>query len=122
MYDDKILKDINRLRFEDIIWIIFALISLLNVLGDEEEILYLEYEDETEKSKAKNIFLITIIITIFIYLYFITRNYFAYTNCKEEEKSLYFIKFLGSTLLISGALCLLYFQIHEDDFTGSPAI
>ena len=121
MYDNINIKDINRLRFEDIIWLTFAFISILNIVGDEDEILYLENNDENEKNKAKRIFLITIIVTIFIYLYFITRNYFAYLDCKENEKNLYFIKLLGSTLLISGALCLLYFQINENDFTGSPA-
>ena len=122
MYNTKTIDDISRLRFEDIIWLTFALISLLNIVGDEEEIIYLEKKDENKRLKAKNIFLITIIITIFIYLYFIERNYSAYLKCKEDEKQLYSIKLLGSTLLISGALCLLYFQIHEEDFTGSPAI
>ena len=120
--DSETINDINRLRFEDIIWICFALISLANVVGDEVEIDYLKSSDENIRKRANNIFLFTLISTLFIYLYFISRNYNAYLKCKKKEKNLYLIKVLGSTFLISGVLCLLYFQIHENDFSGSPAI
>lgn len=37
MQSDDFINEINRLNFEDFIWITFAVISLLNVFGDFNE-------------------------------------------------------------------------------------
>ena len=40
----------------------------------------------------------------------------------EKEKSLYTIKLLGSSLLIGGIVCLIYFQVNQENFIGSPGL
>lgn len=34
MYSEKITSEINRLKFEDFLWVVFAILCLINVYGD----------------------------------------------------------------------------------------
>lgn len=121
MDNDKVAKEIKRLKFEDFLWIIFIVLALANIYGDHEEIEYLETNETFYKTKATKIFVIILIVTLLIYSYFWIRDYYAYKDAPLEKKGLYIIKLLGISLLISGTLCLLYFQINQTSFTGSPA-
>lgn len=115
-------KEIQRLNFEDLLWIIFALLSLLNVYGDYDLKKYIESHDNEYKSESDKIFTLTLIVTFFIYVYFFLRNYKVYEQVLENQKKLYSIKVLGSIFLIVGIVFLLYFQRKQTSFTGSPAI
>ena len=122
MYDKNNDSKINRLKFENILWLIFAIISIMNIYGDNDEIEYLETNDKSYEKKSNEIFKFTLMVTLFIYIYFFLRNLKAYENATVEEKNLYLIKLLGSSLLIAGVLCLIYFQENETSFVGSPAL
>lgn len=115
-------KDIKRLNFEDLLWILFAILSLLNVYGDYDEKKFLKSNDKKYKNEANYVFTITLIVTFFIYVYFFLRNYKNYEDASKEEKDLLLIKLLGSAFLIAGVLSLLYFQIHQKNFIGTPAL
>ena len=39
-------KEIKRLNFEDLLWLIFALLSFLNIYGDYNDIEYLKSHDD----------------------------------------------------------------------------
>ena len=122
MYGKSNISEINRLKFENFLWILFACLCIMNVYGDYDEIKYLISNNKNFEQKADTIFEITLIITFLIYIYFFLRNYKAYKYATIEEKNLYTIKLLGSSLLIAGVLCLLYFQTKQTSFTGSPAL
>lgn len=122
MVDEKVYKEIRRLNFEDFLWIIFAILCLLNVYGDYDEKQYLKSHDNKYKEESNKVFTLTLIVTFFIYVYFLLRNYKSYENIDENQKRIYLIKLLGSSFLIAGVLCLLYFQIRQNNFTGSPAL
>lgn len=113
-------EEIKRLNFENILWVIFASICIINIVGDNEEIKYIMTNDTNEKKKANKIFEVTIFTTFIIYLYFATRNYYALKKAKNKE--LYNIKFIGSLLLIAGILCIFYFQVKQRNFIGSPSL
>lgn len=70
-------NEIKRLKFEELLWIIFAIISLLNVYGDKIEEEYVTTNQETYQDKSNKIFKITLIVTLLIYIYFFIRNYKA---------------------------------------------
>ena len=55
-------------------------------------------------------------------IYFFIRNYKAFEKANDNEKKLFAIKLLGSALLISGVICLIYFQFKQVDFVGTPVI
>ncbi len=104
------MNDLSRLKFEDFLLVLFIILSLLNIYGNTNEKEYLKTNNLVYKNKANNIFKFTILITIFIYSYFFIRNYNSYRMSKEHEKHIFIIKLLGSSFLIAGAVCLLYFQ------------
>ena len=114
-------EEINRLNFENFIWITFASLCILNINGDNLEKEYIQDNNEYAHNKANKIFEFTLTITLLIYIYFFLRNYRALKKEKQQKK-LYEIKLLGSTLLIAGIICLIYFQKKQRTFSGSPAL
>lgn len=116
-----IINEIKRLKFEEFLWIIFAILSILNVYGDKEEEKYVITNQKFYKNKSNKIFEITLIVTLLIYSYFFIRNYNALKNASLNEKKLYEIKLFGSSLLIAGVILLIYFQFNQTSFIGSPA-
>lgn len=119
---NQIVSEIKRLNFERAIWIVFILLSLLNIAGDDYDELYLKTNHSCYKSKSNYIFTFTLIIGIYIYLYFLTRNISIYALEQSDNKSLLGIKVIGSLFLLLGSILLLYFQKKQTNFTGSPAI
>lgn len=122
MNTNDIFNEINRLKFENFLWIIFIILSIANIAGDNNDIEFLRTNDKTFKDKSNHIFEITLFVTLLIYIYFFIRNYVAYKNAPEQVKRLYSIKLLGSSLLIAGVICLIYFQVKQTSFVGSPAL
>lgn len=122
MYSYIKIDEIARLKFEDYLWIIFAILCFINIYGDYNEKEYLKTNNNIFKNNSNKIFEFTLIITLLIYIYFFVRNYKAYQKASEKEKKLYIIKILGSCFLIAGVICLIYFQTTETSFIGSPAI
>ncbi len=101
-------KIINQLKFENYIWLIFIIISIGNIIGDELIIDSTTTNNKKKDSLAKDIFSLTLIVTIIIYIYFLARNYNDY---KKHHNKDYEIRLFGSILMICGILCFLYFQI-----------
>lgn len=122
MENKEVLEEIARLNFEDIIWVVFIIISALNISGDSNEKEFLRTNNSSFKNNANKIFTFTLIVALFIYIYFFARNYKAFKEAPAEEKDLLFIKLFGSSLLIAGVLLLIYFQVQQTSFIGTPAI
>ena len=120
--NSEIKSELDRLHYENLLWVIFAIIAVLNITGDYNEEQILKTNNQIYKKKANEIFLISIITTIAIYFYFIRRNATAFKEADICDKEDYFIKLLGSTFLIAGAICLLYFQSKRNSFIGSPSV
>lgn len=115
-------NDEERLKFENLLWIVFIFLSFLNIIGNGLEIQSIRYDDKKEENKANQIFEFTLFLTLLLYLYFFQRNYHEFQKTTPEQKRLYAIKVFGATFLIVGTLCLLYFQRQETDFVGAPAL
>ena len=114
--------EIKRLNFEDIIWIIFIFLSVMNIISNKLQKEYVVSDEQCYEDYANNISIVVLTILVFIYLYFFLRNYKMY-NDKDNPSDVDLIKVIGSMFFIVGTLCLLYFQIHSDDnFIGSPVI
>jgi len=117
-----IQNEINRLNFEDWIFVIFIVVAILNIYGDQLQKKYINENNPTYQIKANKVYLVVIIITILIYIYFVKRNYNLFIHSEYSRKKTTGIKFLGSILLLIGSICLLYFQLNENDFIGAPNI
>lgn len=119
--NENIIKEIKRLKFEEFLWTIFIIISILNIYGNKLEEKFIITKQREYEKKSDKIFKITLIIVLLIYTYFFIRNYNAYKKSSLNEKKLYEKKLLGSSLLIAGILLLIYFQFKQKSFIGSPA-
>ena len=122
MQNNEVVSELNRLNFEDFLYILFAALAIINIYGDHNDKEYLLTNDKRFQMKSNTIFEITLVVTFFIYLYFLHRNYKFYKKASKENKDLFFIKLLGSSFLLAGAICLIYFQFKQRDFIGSPAL
>lgn len=123
MYQNsKKLKELRELKTQNYLFLLFAIISIMNINGDYYEEEYIRNNNLDSKNKANKIFKLTIKIAILIYIFYLVRNYEAYKNVSEEKKKLYFIKLYGSCLIIAGSICLLYFQNNQTSFVGGPAV
>ena len=47
-------EEINRLRFENKIWILFAFLCLLNIRGDDDDINYIKTNNNKYKNESNN--------------------------------------------------------------------
>jgi len=116
------VKEIERLNFEDILWVIFIMLSILNIVSNNCQKNYVKSNEQFYEDRANNISIFVLLILFFVYLYFFFRNYNMYNN-KDNPSKTDFIKVAGSLLFIIGTLCLLYFQVNSDDnFIGGPAL
>jgi len=107
---------INRLSFENYIWVIYILIAIGNIVGDELIKSSIIEHNQKKDSLAKNLFTISLVITIAIYIYFLDRNY---TDYEKHHNTAYEIRLLGSILTFLGILCFLYFQIKTTTIDDS---
>lgn len=122
MFDKSEASELSRLDFENFLWIVFIFLGIGNILGDINDQEYIKTKDQFFEKNADKIFEFTLTITFFIYIYFFIRNYAFYKRASIEEKNDLFIKLLGSTLLLVGVVCLIYFQLKDSSFEGTPAI
>lgn len=109
---------IKRLSFENLIWVSFIIISILDIYGDELIKKDLRYNDKKSLEKANKLFLGITLFTILIYIYFLIRNYSDYEKYKNQN---YEVRLIGSVLILAGSLCLLYFQINNTRPVDSPS-
>lgn len=100
---------VKRLRFENWIWIVYIIISLVTILGDELIIKSIQENNNKYNEDAIKLFKSTLVITIIIYIYFLVRNYSDYINSDKDNKQAYGVRLLGSILMFIGTLCLFYF-------------
>lgn len=117
MYNDKKNQEIARLNFEDLLWITYATMSLLNVYGDYWDKEYVKTDDSDFQVRSDKIFKMTLTVTLFIYTYFFIRNYNNYKNAPEEKKTVFMIRVFGSIFIIVGVICLLYFHFNYNKKT-----
>ncbi len=115
-------SELKRLQFENFLWIVFIFLAIANIVADDYQQDFIKTKDKTYQLSANKIFEFTLIISFLIYIYYLIRNYDFYKKIPENKKADYFIKLLGSILILVGALCFIYFQFKDDYFEGTPAI
>lgn len=116
------MNEIKRLNFENLLWIVFGILCFMNVYGDELEKEYVYTHSNVYEKDSNDVFTFTLFVTFFIYIYFFLRNSNSYKKASLEDKSLYQVKVLGSIFLIAGIICLIYFQMNNENFIGSPSL
>ena len=120
--NNNVFREIERLNFEDILCIVFIILSILNIISNKYQKDYVRSNIQYYEDYANNISIIVLIVLFFLYLYYFIRNYNMY-NSKVNATKTDLIKVMGSLFFIIGVLCLLYFQINSNDnFIGDLAL
>ena len=119
-------KDIERTKeliIDEWIWILFIILSILNISGDELEKSYCYYHIDKEKTKAKNIFTLTVFVSFLIYVYLAHKNCNKYIKAKynNQDTSLISARCLGSILVVIASSLFLTAQLKDTKATN-PSI
>lgn len=116
-------EEIRRLNFEDLLWVIFIILAILDIYADRKQKDYLNTNDITKAKTAKRTYITIVIITIILYIYFVARNYYFLQSSKNtKEEKLESIRFIGSLALLGGSIMLLYYQVNTKISEGSAIL
>lgn len=111
------INELKRLNFEDFIWILFIVLSILDIVADNYQKRYIISNKKEFEQKANKLYTFVVFISFFIYLYFFYRNYKVYkkTSYYDKSKNILEIKLIGSIFFLIGVLCLIYFQLNNNE-------
>ena len=108
-------QKLTELTIDEWIWIIFIILSILNIVGDELDKDYCLYQDINEKSLSKKIFNLTVFISFIIYAYLAYRGYSRLNNAIKLNQNIDLAKsrLFANILVLIASFILLYDQIKE---------
>lgn len=117
---NKIMEELKSLEIDQSLSGIFILLSIATIIGDQFVKKYYINDDKNAYISAKKIFISSLIVTLLIYIYFLKKSKIGYYEkiAKNEESFSHLVRLIGSSLLVVGISCLLFFQITDDELTG----
>lgn len=124
MINANIRTTIEELELQKFFWIIFIINYILNIEGIDLQEKGFQEEDYSYISKSEKIFIFTLVVSLIINLYFLYQNYKSWKEVKgnlSEKERLYFIRLIGSVLIIIGSILNLYNQINNRDTIGTES-
>ena len=106
---------IHELKIDEWIWIIFIILSSLNIFGDECEKRYCITDNNYQKKISKCIFTFTIFCSLLIYLYLEYQRYYHLKDCfnKKQNTLIWELRCFGGFLVIVATLLFLYCQVVD---------
>lgn len=114
------MKDIDRERIHELtidewIWVIFIVLSFLNIFGDEIEKHFATYHEKKDKEISRKIFNFTVFSSFLIYIYLLSFRYKKYKELKmkHENVTLAGIRCIASIFVVIAAALFLYAQLTD---------
>lgn len=125
--NDKIFKELNRIKIEDYIWIIYIFLVCFNLYSDYLEKLFLTTNNQVAKNKFRNINKSVSVIILIIFIYFLIVSYQDIKelnyNSSLLEKKLKNLTFIASLLFVIAGAISLYVTFKSPDLdSGVPVI
>jgi len=102
---------LKELQIDELIWIIFITISIINIIGDEFEKKYYSTKDQNNLNISKNIFTFTLIISLLVYCYLLYLRYEKYK--KSSNNYLTKERLFASLLVVVASAINLYCQLKD---------
>ena len=118
--NENINNEIRNLSTDQSLSGIFIVLSIATIIGDQFVKKYYICNDKSAYKTAKKIFISALTVTLLIYIYFLRNSKRDYYEkiAQNEESFPNLVRLIGSTLLVVGISCLLFFQIADDELTG----
>lgn len=121
--NEKDIERANELVIDEWIWVLFIILSALNISGDELEKKYCYNHIDKEKIRAKNIFTLTVFSSFLIYFYLAYKNCNKYHNAKlnNQDTTLISTRCIASILVVIASFLFLNAQLKDRRATN-PSI
>ncbi len=114
----EIEEQLNELRIEDYIWIIFIFISIVAIVSDYFERKWLLNKNRKDYQTFKTINIVLLTISFFVYLYFVLLSYKKYKQNygKKSVREMFFTRLdlLASALFLIGGLLNIFIESNSD--------
>lgn len=110
---------LNKIKKEDIIWIIYMIIIILSFLANEIEKKYFIENDEQAKKQYQNLMIFIFSILLIVYSYFTYDNYqdikvLKQTDSESKIKFTY-ISFVATILILLSGILFLYIALNDEE-------
>ena len=102
---------LKELQIDELIWIIFITISIINIIGDEFEKKYCLTKEQNNLNISKNIFTFTLFASLLIYGYILYTRYKKYQN--DINNNLNKNRLFASILVVVASIINLYCQLKD---------
>ena len=115
---------IKELKIDEWIWIIFIILSAMNIFGDECEKRYCTTHIYPMKDTSHKVFTFTIFVSLLIYLYLEYQRcyHLSVAKVKHENILLWEVRCFGGFFVIISSILFLYCQVVEDAPTNPSVL
>lgn len=117
--NNNISERLTELKIEDYIWIIYVAIIFLSWIANSIERNYFLTKNSESKENYRKIMVIIFCILVAIYSYFFKDSLDNLQKLKqtdtERKKSLTYLSFIASLLILISGLILLYIAVNDED-------
>lgn len=108
---------LQRIRNEDMIWIVYLFIAIAAIISDKFERDFILTNDKMAKKKYRIINITVLTIVLFIYIYFVFINYEDVATLKKEvtkkEVILTHASLIAALLFLIGGIIALFVEINR---------
>lgn len=109
---------LQRLKTEDMIWVIYLFIAIAALISDKYEKDFLLTNKPSSQKTFKTINITVLTIAFFIYLYFLLINYEDIKSLKrsatKKEVITSHVAFIAAVLFLIGGILTLWAEINRD--------
>ena len=116
---NEVNEKLKELKIEDFIWLIYIIIIFMSWYSNYLERKYFIYNDTNSKEQYRKIIITIFSILIIVYIYFLISSYNDLKKIKENDndkkKTLLFLSFIGSLLILISGFIFLYIAIKDEN-------
>ena len=116
-------NEIENLKIDEVIWVVFIFLSIINIFGDECKKSYYIDENNEQEELAKKVFLFTLFISFIVYIYISYIKYKRLQYCYKNnlDSTCAKARFFASVMVVIASFIFLCCQIKESNPTN-PSI
>lgn len=119
MNNESIEKRLEKIKIEDIIWILYLIIIILSFIANSIERNYFIKNDIKDKKIYQNLMIFIFTILCIVYAYFTYDNYKDIKELKSYDSDtkieFTYISFIATLLVLISGLLFLYIAINDEN-------